>query len=98
MADLPLVLAGPIVRRVEPRLCSFWIALREPSDNVTASIWRGIQTAGPAGGSVSSGDAKVASQSVKTRRFGKQLHVALITVKIDSPAQPLVPGTIYAYD
>jgi hypothetical protein len=98
MTPLPLVLAGPIVRRVEPRSCSFWIALRDLSDSVTATIWRDIQTAGPAGGSVNSGDPKVASATTKTRRFGKQLHVALITVKIESPAPPLTPGTIYSYD
>jgi len=98
MATLPPVLAGPIVRRVESRACSFWIALRDASDSVTATIWRGIQSAGPAGGSVNSGDPTVASASVKTRRFGKQLHVALITVKIDSPAPSLTPGTIYSYD
>ena len=98
MATLPPVLAGPIVRRVEPRACSFWVALRDASDSVTATIWRGIQSAGPAGGSVNSTDAAVASATVKTRRFGKQLHVALITVKIDSPAPSLTPGTIYSYD
>ncbi len=98
MAELPSILAGPFVRRVEPRLASFWLALRDPSDAVTATIWRGIQTAGPAGGSVASGDPKVASASVKTRRFGKQLHIALITAKMDSPAPPFAPGAIYAYD
>ena len=98
MADLPPVLAGPIVRRVEPRLASFWIALRDPADAVTATIWRGIQTAGGTAGTVASNDPKVASATVKTRRFGKGLHIALITVKIESPAQPLAPGTIYAYD
>jgi hypothetical protein len=98
MPELPVVLAGPIVRRVEPRICSFWIALRDPADAVTATIWRGIQVAGAAAGTVASNDAKVASASVKTRRFGKQLHIALITLKMDSPAPPLAPGTIYAYD
>src|SRR5215471_413842 len=98
MAALPLVLAGPIVRRVDSRSCSLWIALRDASDTVTATIWRGIQTAGPAGGSVNSGDATVGTATVKTRRFGKHLHVALITIKIDSPAPSLTPGTIYSYD
>ena len=93
-----MVLAGPIVRRVEPRLCSFWIALRDPADAVTATIWRGIQSAGPIGGSINATDPKVASATVKTRRFGKQLHVALVTITIPSPAPPLTPGTIYAYD
>ena len=95
---LPAVLAGPIVRRVEPRLCSFWIALPSPSNQVTATIWRGLQMAGPAGNSVTTGDAAAGTATVATRRFGRQLHVALVTVKIDAPALPLEPGTIYSYD
>jgi hypothetical protein len=30
MAELPFTLAGPILRRVEPRLVAVWVALREP--------------------------------------------------------------------
>lgn len=29
--DLPLLLAGPIVRRVEPALASVWVALSKPA-------------------------------------------------------------------
>ncbi|HTE44556.1 MAG TPA: hypothetical protein VK636_04865 [Gemmatimonadaceae bacterium] len=95
---LPTVLAGPIVRRVEPTLCSFWIALSDPSDAVTATIWSGLQVAGATAGTVVSGNAKVGSATVKTRRFGKRLHVALVTIKLTSPTPPLSPGAIYAYD
>jgi hypothetical protein len=63
---LPLVLAGPIVRRVEPRLCSFWVALRQPA-TVTADVWPGIQAAG-AVGSIPSGVPKVANGSAPTVR------------------------------
>jgi hypothetical protein len=94
---LPTVLAGPIVRRIEPRLCTFWIALSAPGE-VTATVWRGIQMAGPAGGSVNSGDAKVGFQTTETRRFGKRLHVAVVTIKLTAPLLPLDPGTIYSYD
>ena len=47
---LPEVLAGPIVRRVEPRACSVWIALRDPSDAVKLTVWRGMQSAGAVAG------------------------------------------------
>jgi hypothetical protein len=97
MASLPPVLAGPFVRRVEPRLCSFWIALSAPAV-VTATIWKGIQTAGATPGTVASGNAKVASATATTRRFGKQLYVALVTIKVSAPAPTLEPGVIYAYD
>ena len=43
--DLPLLLAGPIVRRVEPTLASVWVALSEPA-TVTLKIWEGRVTAG----------------------------------------------------
>jgi hypothetical protein len=39
--DLPLVLAGPIVRRVEPSMASVWVALSEPR-SVELGIWLGI--------------------------------------------------------
>ena len=97
-STLPTVLAGPIVRRVEPTLCSFWIALSDPSDAVTATVWRGLQTAGASAGTVASGDAKIGAATTKTRRFGRRLHVALITIKLPGPATPLNPGTIYSYD
>lgn len=94
---LPTVLAGPIVRRVEPKLASFWIALSDPSDNVTATIWSGIQKAGPTAGTVQSGNAKAGSATGKTRRFGKRLHVALVVIKLADNAA-LQPGAVYSYD
>jgi hypothetical protein len=99
MADsLDLVLCGPIVRRVEPRLITVWIALSLPSSAVTVTVWQGLQTAGSAPNTVASGDAPIASGSVATRACGKHLHVALVLVKIVEPAAPLTPGSIYAYD
>lgn len=95
---LPSVLAGPIVRRVEPRLCAFWIALPAASSSVTATIWRGIHMAGPAGGSTAAPATEVGKATTKTRPFGQRLHVALVVVKIEAPALPLTPGEIYSYD
>ena len=96
-STLPTVLAGPIVRRVEPKLASFWIALSEPSDSVTATIWAGLQKAGATAGTVQSGNTKLGSATVKTRRFGKKLNVALVAVKLDDSAA-LQPGALFSYD
>lgn len=89
---LPVLLAGPIVRRVEPTLASVWIALSEPA-TVTLKLWEGRVTAG-------SGNVLLtADPPAQTLRAGKQLHIALAVVKI-LPTSPrlLVPGKIYSYD
>ncbi|MGH7460677.1 MAG: hypothetical protein ACREMA_06565, partial [Longimicrobiales bacterium] len=92
---LPLVLAGPIVRRVEARLCTIWIALSEAAE-VEVTLWDGAQFMGPNPGLVASGDAPIALNSKPTRRFGEHLHVAVVTVPF--PNQPMLPGHTYSYD
>jgi hypothetical protein len=89
--DLPLLLAGPIVRRVEPTLASVWIALSEPA-TVTLKIWEGRVTQG-SGNVLNSGDP------TQTLRVGDKLHIALPLIKI-LPTSPrlLEPGKIYSYD
>ncbi len=66
---LPLLLAGPILRRVEPTLVSVWLALRDPA-TVTLSLWRDRIAAG-------SGNVFLSSEPPGTRtlRVGKQLHI-----------------------
>jgi hypothetical protein len=89
--DLPLLLAGPIVRRVEPTLASVWIALREPA-TVTLRIWEGRVSSG-------SGNVLNVSDPTPSLRIGDELHVALPLIKI-LPTSPrlLEPGKIYSYD
>jgi hypothetical protein len=41
----PLLLAGPILRRVEPALVSVWVALRDPS-SVRVLVWEGRAESG----------------------------------------------------
>jgi len=95
---LPMVLAGPIVRRVEPRSCSVWIALRDTSAEVRLTVWRGLQVAGAAAGQVASGNAPVGTAVVATRQFGRKLHIALVTLTLQAPQPPLEPGVLYAYE
>jgi hypothetical protein len=91
MADLPKVLAGPIVRRVELRSCSFWVALSQAA-KVTARVWKGPRTA-----PVSGADAPVGTGEAQTRAIGTALHVALVTVDLTG-TQPLEAGAVYSYD
>jgi hypothetical protein len=94
---LPLVLAGPIVRRVEPRLCAVWIAL-PVSAKVKVRLWEGAQFATSTDGVVVSGDAPIASAERQTLRFGENLHIAVVMVTLTSPMAPLLPGHTYSYD
>jgi hypothetical protein len=93
LVTLPLLLAGPIVRRVEPTLVSVWLALRDPA-TVTLSLWRDRVAAG-------SGNVFLSSEPPGTRtiRVGKQLHIVLATIKIPATSpRVLQPGQAYSYD
>jgi len=94
---LPLVLAGPILRRVEPRLCTVWIALREAA-RVQVTVWQGAQFATANPGFVASGDAPIAVDTRQTRRFGENLHVAVVPVPVLDAGPALLPGHTYSYD
>src|SRR5262249_500160 len=89
---LPLILAGPILRRVEPALVSVWIALREQC-TVKLSLWEG--------GQVMSGERTALrtgpDPAMPTLRIGNQLHLAVVTLKLPA-GQTLTPGRIYSYD
>ena len=90
---LPLLLAGPILRRVEPTLVSVWVALRDPAI-VTLSLWDGHVPRTESSILISS-----EAPGVKTLRVGEQLHIAVALIKIatNSP-KVLQPGQIYSYD
>jgi hypothetical protein len=92
--NLPLILAGPIIRRVEPTLVAVWVALAE-SRTVELGIWTGIANAGSSG--VLFGNASAAHRgSASSIRIGVKLHIALVT--IDLTASPLIPGQVYSYN
>jgi hypothetical protein len=87
---VPRVLAGPIVRRVEPASCSFWVALSEQA-TITARVWHGEKSA-----PVPDSDPPLAEGQLATRRLGARLHVAVVT--IDTSGTPLRAGERYSYD
>jgi hypothetical protein len=67
MAELPLILAGPIVRRVELTSASFWIATSKPGATITARVFN-------------LGGTQLAEASAVARAFGEKLHVTVVTV------------------
>ncbi len=96
--SLPRVLAGPIVRRVDPAGCSFWVATSVPAQ-VTAKIWFNNQQSGASPGEVASGDPPLAaSAATALRPFGDHFFAGVITVELGGAAPPLTPGRIYSYD
>jgi hypothetical protein len=92
--NLPLVLAGPIVRRVEPQLASVWVALSQ-ARTVELGLWTGPIVA--TSGSGFFGNATAAHRATaETIRLGNKLHLALVV--LDLSATPLIPGQLYSYN
>jgi len=82
---LPVILAGPILRRTEPNAVTVWVALRE-SRSVTLEVYDGP----------TSGDGTLLSQTNPAVKIGEKLFIACITASQSSPV--LQPAKIYSYD
>lgn len=91
--DWPLLLAGPIVRRVEPNSIAVWVALKEPRA-VRLSIFDAPIDTG-SGDSVFAEPPSLMSNVTRTIRVGNNLHIAVATAGSENP---LLPGRIYAYN
>lgn len=87
---LPLITAGPILRRVEPKLVSVWLALSEPAE-VTVSVWAGRHLKTPLGSTA----RKVAQGSESSKAFGERLHLVLVCAEA---TDALEAGQAYSYD
>lgn len=82
--SLPLILAGPILRRVEFNTVTVWVALKE-SGTIKLDVFEG-------------GDVTpLFSGSRATIALGKQLHVAAVTAT-PLTSTLLTHGKIYTYD
>lgn len=93
---LPLLLAGPVLRRVEPRSVTVWLALRDPA-TVKLSLWNNIANGGTGGGLFSGPAADFESGPVDTLRVCESLHIAIVTLEIIAPQQ-LQPGQTFSYN
>ena len=82
MADDLVMWAGPILRRVEPRLVTVWVALDRPC-KLLLTVFPGP------------GQAAVATGAATTLRLGEKLHIGVVVAE---PTVPLNPGHNYRYD
>lgn len=93
--DLPLLLAGPILRRVDPNMCAVWLALSKTA-TVTLKVWEGQLTSRDAG---EASQAFVSSNPEQTWRLGEELHLIVITARIPvASGKSFTPDTTYCYD
>src|SRR6266536_157062 len=89
--SLPLLLAGPILRRVEPTLMSVWVALRDPC-RVRLKVWEGR---------AESGRPTPLAQSpvTHTLRLGVRLNLVEVTVQLPATAGvSFQADSLYSYD
>ncbi|MFF5179796.1 hypothetical protein ACFY2Q_17385 [Micromonospora sp. NPDC000316] len=86
LASLPLVLAGPLLRRVDGTSVTVWLALREPR-KVTLRVY-----SSDADGV---GVTQVGEGSRNTVKVAANCHLVAVTA---TAAAPLAAGTLYRYD
>jgi hypothetical protein len=89
--DLPLLLAGPILRRVEPALVSVWLAFSVPV-SVRLQVWEGrAETGRP--------DPFLESPPTSSLRVAARLHVVEVTIVIPATdGKSLQADALYSYD
>src|SRR4051794_11998494 len=97
--ELPLLLAGPILRRVDPGIVAVQVVLSEPAE-VTLTVWEGRvahDTTNPP--FASSDDAPVPHPGKATVRIGASLHLGLVSARLP-PASGKVfqPDRLYSYN
>jgi hypothetical protein len=88
--QLPLVLAGPILRRTEPRAVTVWLALQK-----ACKVYLTVQETTQQGEQVS--DRILLKGQGTSVRLGQNLHVIAVTA-YPHLQQLLQPDTLYAYD
>lgn len=86
--DLPLILAGPILRRTDSDSVTVWLAIKE-ARSLILEIYETEQ-----GATLSKLLFKTQSDTIP---LGKHLHIVAITAKAPQDKQ-LQPGKIYAYN
>jgi hypothetical protein len=87
LPQLPLVLAGPILRRTEPASVTVWLALQQPCE---VCLWVfAVMDDGETVGEV------MLEGCQPTIAVGEHLHLVAVTA---SGERSLQPGCLYAYD
>lgn len=89
LSQLPLILAGPILRRAEPDAVTVWVALREACE-VTLEVYATGQGEGL------TIDQLQMQGSRSTVPIGHYLHIVAVTAR--TTEQRLASGQVYVYD
>src|SRR5436305_238800 len=87
-ANLPLILSGPVLRRVEPQSVSVWLALKE-SRTVTLRVYAQNE---------SSELVQQLEGTSHTIRLGDHLHLITVTAHAANEQERLDWGSLYYYD
>ena len=87
-SSLPLILAGPMLRRTEPRAVSVWLALKE-ARVVTLRIY-GRDTEGKL--------VQRLERTHHTIRLGDHLHIVTVTARPANEHEQLAWGELYYYN
>ena len=87
-STLPLILAGPMLRRAEPRAVTVWLALKA-SCRVILRIY-----AGNAGGKL----VQRFEGTRQTVRLGDHLHIVAVTASTTNEQEQLAWGELYYYN
>jgi len=89
LQHLPLVLAGPILRRTTPQGVTVWVALQAPC-TVTLKVWQTTAQGATLGPVVAQGQGQ-------TVAVGECLHLIAVTASPSAQAS-FHPDVVYAYD
>jgi hypothetical protein len=100
----PLILAGPILRRVDPSLVAVWMAFSEPAE-LELRVWEGRVAHDTTNPVFASSDdppdpsAPPPRPGAEAIRIGEHLHLGLVTARLP-PASGKVfqPDRLYSYD
>lgn len=98
MSNLPFLLAGPLLRRVEPRLATIWVACSELA-TVQLLVWNQAVDTGTGLGLFTGGAAaSYTSAPTVTTKIGDKLFITAVTLEIPIGQTPLLPITVYYYN
>ncbi|UVO50214.1 hypothetical protein M0208_06640 [Sphingomonas sp. SUN019] len=102
--ELPLVLAGPILRRVDPGLVAVWMAFSEPVELILR-VWEGRVAFDTTNDVFASSDgphdpsAPPPRPGTKAVRVGERLYLGMVTARIPpASGKSFQPNLLYSYD
>ena len=93
--DFPLILSGPILRRVEPTLISVQVVLRETC-RVRLSLFEGLVT-DDSSSRLFNKPSVAQSEEQQTLRVGDKLHLTVVMLKLPDP-RALLASRLYSYN